>query len=45
MTVCGKGSIAPVFTVPSDKPDGIPDLALYPVCFDAADTRCAEPAS
>ncbi len=24
----------PVFSVPSDKPDGIPELVLYPVCLD-----------
>ena len=28
---------APVYEVPSTKPDGIPELALYPVCFDPAD--------
>ncbi len=30
-----------VYTLPSDDPDGIPALALYPVCTTAADTRCA----
>ena len=34
---------APVFEVPSTKDDGIPELALYPVCFDVDDTRCADP--
>lgn len=32
----------PVFEVPSTKGDGIPELALYPVCFEAGDDRCAE---
>ena len=36
---------APVYEVPSTKPDGIPDLALYPVCFEPADDRCAEAGS
>ena len=34
---------APVFEVPSSKGDGIPELALYPVCFDDTDARCQEP--
>ena len=34
-----------VFTVPSDEADGIPQLALYPVCFEPADDRCAGPGS
>ncbi len=31
---------APVFTVASSNADGIPALALYPVCTQASDTRC-----
>lgn len=30
-----------VYTLPSDEADGIPTLALYPVCMTPADTRCA----
>ncbi len=31
-----------VFDVPTDDPDGVPELVLYPICFDAGDDRCAE---
>ena len=31
------------FEVPTDDPDGIPALALYPVCVGAADDRCESP--
>lgn len=30
-----------VYTLPSDEADGIPTLAIYPVCMTPADTRCA----
>ncbi|MFP5343420.1 MAG: ArnT family glycosyltransferase [Candidatus Limnocylindria bacterium] len=37
------GWIGPaVFTVPSSADDGVPALALYPVCLDVSDGRCVE---
>ncbi|MGK2849986.1 MAG: glycosyltransferase family 39 protein [Candidatus Limnocylindrales bacterium] len=32
---------APAWTLPSDAEDGVPTLALYPVCTTPADQRCA----
>lgn len=34
-----------IYTRPSDADDGIPALALYPVCFAVEDVRCAESGS
>ena len=36
---------APAHVIPSDRPDGIPTLAVYPVCTSPDDGRCTEGAT